>query len=80
MREDALDALTELGDDLGHALTGLSEGGTMNVGLRGDASHIQAGSAHLSFLDDGDLQSLLRSIFSSTIASWACTDDEDISG
>ena len=70
--EDALDPSTQLRDNLGLSLTGLSEGGAVHIGFRGDAPHIQTSATHLSTFEDNDLQSLLGSVFRSAITSWAC--------
>ena len=76
MSENTLHPTPQLRNDLSHPLTGFLEGGTMHVSLRGDAAHIEAGAAHLASLEDGDLQSLLSSIFSGAVTSRSRADDD----
>ena len=47
MREDALYPTPQLRHHLSHTLTSLIEGGSMDIGLRGDAAYIQTGASHL---------------------------------
>ena len=68
--ENALDTCTELGHHLGHALTSFSESGRVDVGLRGDTADIETGASDVLALEDRDLQTLFRSIFSSAVATW----------
>ena len=79
MRENLVNTLTELSDDLGHALASHSEGGGMNVGLGGYAAHVETRSSHIGSLKDDDLQPLPGGIFCGAVASRACTDDDQIS-
>jgi hypothetical protein len=79
MREDTLDTSTELRHYLGHTLTGLLEGGTMDIGLRGDAADIETGASDVGTLEDDHLQALLGSIFRSTVAARSGTNDNEIS-
>lgn len=78
MGKDGLDPLTELGDDLRHATAGLVEGGGVDIGLGGDAAHIEACAAHLASLEDRDLQTLSGGIFSGAVATRPRTDDNQI--
>ena len=79
MREDALDTCTELGNDNGHTFAGLSEGGAVDIGLRGDAAHIETSTTHVVALEDDDLQALLGGIFSGAVTAWPRADDDEIS-
>ena len=79
MREDTLDTSTELGDYLGHTLSSLSERCTMNISLCGDAADIQASTSDIGTLEDDHLQTLLGSIFRSTVAARSGTNDNEIS-
>ena len=78
MREDRLDTSTELGNDLSHALTGLSEDIGMDIGLRGDAADIETGASDIGTLEDRDFQALLGGIFSSAVTTRARTDNNQI--
>ena len=79
MREDALDTSTQLRYNGSHTLTGLSKGGRVNVGFRGDTAYIQARASHLASLEDDDLQTLFGSIFSSAVTARSRTDNDQIS-
>ena len=76
--EDDLYALTQLGDDLAHALTSILEGGAVHIGLRGDAANIEAGAAYVTLFNDGDLQTVLGGMGRSLVAAGPCADDDDI--
>ena len=78
MGEDGLDTLTELRDDLCHTRTGLIEGGSVDVGLRGDAADIETGASHLRTLEDHDLQALFGGVFCGAISARASADYNQI--
>ena len=78
MGEDGLDTLTELRDDLCHTRTGLIEGSSVDVGLRGDAADIETGASHLRALEDRDLQTLFGGIFSGAVTTRASADNNQI--
>ena len=78
MRENGLYPTTQLRDDLGHAFAGLSEGGAMDVGLRGDAADIKTGASHLRALEDRDLQALFGGVFSGAVTAWPRADDDPV--
>ena len=78
MREDALDPLTELGDNLCHSTTGLFKGGAMDEGLRRYAPYIETRATHVAALKDNHLQPLLSSILSGTVATGACANDNQV--
>ena len=79
MRQDTLHTRTELGYHLCHPLTGLIEGGTVNVGLCRDAAHVQTRAAYVVILEDDHLQTLMGSILCSTVATGSRPDDNEIS-
>ena len=76
VREDGFDTSTELGHDSGHTFASLSEGGAVDIGLRGDAAHIEAGAAHVVALEDDNLQTLLGGIFSGAVTPRPRADDD----
>ena len=78
MGEKRLYPSPQLRHHLGHALTGLFERGGMDVGLRGNAAHVQAGASHPVGLEKNNLQSCLGGKLCGTIASGACTDDDEV--
>ena len=79
VREDALDTSTELGHNLCHTFTSLIESSRMDVGLRGDATHIETGAPYVVTLEDHNLQALFGGIFSGTVATRPRADDNQIS-
>ena len=78
MREDALYPTTQLGNNGSHSFASLIESSGVNIGLGGNAAHIQTRTSHLSILEDGHLQALLGSIFSGAVTTRARADDEKI--
>jgi hypothetical protein len=78
MREKGLYPTPQLRNDLRHALLRLSKGGGMDVGLRGNTAHVQAGASHPVGLEKNDLQSCLGGKLCGTIASGTCTDDDEV--
>ena len=79
MRENALYPTPQLRNDLGHTFTSLCERGGMDIGLRGNTTHIQASATHLRVLEDCDLQALFGSVFSGAVATRPRADDDKIS-
>ena len=57
--ENLLDTGTQLGNDRLLTLAGLVEGGTMDVGLRGDAAHVQACAANMVALEHDNRKTCL---------------------
>ena len=78
MREDSLYAGAELGHNGSHALAGLGKSGRVNVGLGGDAAHVETRASNLSALEDNNLEALLGGIFSGAVPTRARTDDNQI--
>jgi hypothetical protein len=78
MREDALNACTELGNNLRHTLASLIECGAMDVSLRRNTPYVQTRTAYVVALEDRNLQALLGSIFSGAVTPRARTDDNEI--
>ena len=79
MREDALYPTPQLRHHLSHTLTSLIEGGSVDIGLRGDAAYIQTGASHLRAFKDHDLQALFGGIFSGAVATRSRADNNEIS-
>ena len=80
MREDGLNTSTELGYNLSHTFTSLSKRGTMDVGLRGNAPHVQTCTTNIVGLEDNDFQPLLGGIFSGAVTARSRADDEKVGG
>ena len=59
MREDALDTLAELRDNLCHTFACLLKGGAVDIAFGGNAAYIEAGATHLILFHDDHLQALL---------------------
>ena len=51
----------------------------MDIGLRGDATDIKAGTSHLRTLENRDLQTLFGGVFSGAVTAWPRADDDEIS-
>ena len=79
VRKDAFYTLTELRYYGSHAFASFIESRTMDIGFRGDATHIQTRTSHVVAFENHDLEALLGGIFRSAIAPWASSDDNEIS-
>ena len=80
MGKDGLNTCTKLGYNLSHTFASLSKRGAVDIGLRGNATHVQTRATNVVGLENNDFQALLGGIFSSAVATRSCADDENISG
>ena len=67
-----------MGYNLSHTFTSLSKRGTMDVGLGGNAPHVQTCTTNIVGLEDNYLQSLFGGIFSGAVTARSRTDDEKV--
>ena len=51
----------------------------MDIGLGGNATHVETGATSLGALEDDDLQALLGGLFSGAVPTRARADDDEIS-
>jgi hypothetical protein len=75
LREDTLDALPQLWNNLCHTFASLLKGGAVDVAFSGNAAYIQAGATHLILFHDNHLQALLGSKLSGAVTSRPRADD-----